>query len=70
LSYILVACQVGLYLGAATTNKVLDVIIATKDLSSSLIAKGLNIEQSVEQCVVSKITSVRDLASVSILLVV
>jgi hypothetical protein len=39
--YVLVGCQIGLYIGFAATNKVLDGTVATVNFGSNLITMGL-----------------------------
>jgi hypothetical protein len=59
-----VACQVGLYVGAATTNIVLDGVIATKNIGSAIVAKGIGVGYSVEQQVAAAIEAINLFAKV------
>jgi hypothetical protein len=55
---ILVGCQIGLYVGAAVTNKVLDGAIATVNFGSSLLGKGLNSGHYIEGLVIGTVQAI------------
>jgi len=59
-----VAAQVGLYMGAATTNLILDGVIATKNTGSALVSRGYGYKQSVESQLISIIASIQGYAKV------
>jgi hypothetical protein len=48
LYYVLVGCQIGLYIGFAATNKVLDGTVATVNFGSNLITMGFRSGRYIE----------------------
>jgi len=61
----MVATQVGLVVGAAATNLVLDCIIATKNVGKETINKGISIEKAIEQRIYNVIEGTQELARVT-----
>jgi hypothetical protein len=59
-----VATQVGLVVGAAATNMVLDCIIATKNAGKDALNKGISIEKAIEQRIYQAIGATQELAKV------
>jgi len=58
----LAATQVGLFIGSAAANLLLDCLIATKKASTDALNKGLSVEQAVEQRIYSAIEATQELA--------
>lgn len=61
-----VATQVGLVVGVAATNLVLDCIIATKNAGKETINKGISIEKAIEQRIYKAIEGTQELARVKL----
>jgi hypothetical protein len=59
-----VATQIGLVVGAAATNLILDCIIATKNAGKETLNKGISIEKAVEQRIYNAIGATQELAKV------
>jgi len=57
-----VAAQIGLYMGAAATNLLLDGVIATKNVGTAVVSRCIGIEKSVETQIITIIGAVNGYA--------
>lgn len=62
----LAATQVGLFVGSAATNLLLECLIATKNASKDALNRGLSVEQAIEQRIYQAIEATQELAKVAV----